>query len=270
MVVPVVGQAVRVPGPLHPLLADLADEQAALDAVVAALPPAAWERLTAAPGWAVRHQVSHLAYFDEQAALARVDPAAYEAGRDAALADLTSFDTAGPYVAEPPAELLARWRAARAALLEAFTEADPDERLPWYGPPMGARSFLTARLMEAWAHGVDVTDALGVAPSATERLRTIAHLGVMTRSWSYRVRGLEPPAGDVRVSLAAPGGGDAWTWGDPAAADRVEGPAVDFCLVVTQRRALADTALVATGAAATGWLSVAQAFAGGPTAVDRR
>ncbi len=45
----------------------------------------------------------------------------------------------------------------------------------------------------------------------------------------------------------------------------VRGPLVDFCLVVTQRRRVADTDLVVTGDAATGWMARAQAFAGPPT-----
>ena len=268
MVVAPIGQAVRVPDPLDPLLADLADEHAALDVVVAPLPPERWDLATPAPGWAVRHQIGHLTYFDEQAALARVDPAAYEAGRDAALADRASFDTAGPYAHLAAADLLARWRRSRADLGTAFAGADPKDRLPWYGPPMSARSFLTARLMEAWAHGVDVTDALGLPPEASDRLQHVAHLGVVTRGWSYAVHGAEVPPGDVHVTLVGPSGA-VWTWGDPAAPDSIDGPALDFCLVVTQRRALADVALVVTGAAATGWLAVAQAFAGGATTVHR-
>jgi uncharacterized protein (TIGR03084 family) len=269
MVVPPIGQAVRVPDTIDPLLEDLGAEQAALDAVVRGLTSPEWDLATPAAGWAVRHQIGHLTYFDEQAALARLDPAAYEAGRDAALADRASFDTAGPYAGDPADELLARWRSARAALASAFAGADPRDRLPWYGPPMSARSFLTARLMEAWAHGVDITDAVGRLPVASERLQHVAHLGVVTRGWSYAVRGAEAPSTEVHVALAAPGGGT-WTWGDPSATDRVEGPALDFCLVVTQRRPLADTALVTTGVSAAGWLAVAQSFAGVATTVDRR
>ena len=48
------------------------------------------------------------------------------------------------------------------------------------------------------------------------------------------------------------------------AADRVSGPALDFCLLVTQRRHRADLALVPTGHAADDWLDIAQAFAGPP------
>ena len=44
----------------------------------------------------------------------------------------------------------------------------------------------------------------------------------------------------------------------------VSGPALDFCLVVTQRRNLADTDLVIRGDAAKEWMEIAQAFAGPP------
>jgi uncharacterized protein (TIGR03084 family) len=118
--------------------------------------------------------------------------------------------------------------------------------------------------METWAHGQDVVDALGVTRAATDRLRHVAHIGVRARPFSYAVRGLPPPEGDVYVALDPPGGGERWTWGDESSTDRVTGPAVDFCLVVTQRRHPADTTLVADGPLATEWMAIAQAFAGGP------
>jgi hypothetical protein len=45
----------------------------------------------------------------------------------------------------------------------------------------------------------------------------------------------------------------------------VRGPAEDFCLVVTQRRHVDDTALRVAGDVARDWLEKAQAFAGPPT-----
>ena len=48
------------------------------------------------------------------------------------------------------------------------------------------------------------------------------------------------------VELTGPAG-ERWAWGDPAAAESVRGPAVDLCLVVTQRRHVDDTALEASG-----------------------
>ncbi len=68
----------------------------------------------------------------------------------------------------------------------------------------------------------------------------------------------------MRVELEAPGG-DRWTWGDQELKDVVAGPAEDFCLVVTQRRHLDDTALTVRGPLAAEWMSIAQAFAGPPT-----
>jgi uncharacterized protein (TIGR03084 family) len=121
--------------------------------------------------------------------------------------------------------------------------------------------------MEYWAHGQDIADGLGVARTPTARLRHICHLGVRTRGFSYAARGMTPPDVDVHVALVSPDG-DTWTWGEPASADRVEGSALDFCLVVTQRRHVDDTALNVTGDAATEWMHIAQAFAGGPTTTD--
>ena len=104
-----------------------------------------------------------------------------------------------------PSELLEIWRANRRRLADASATLDDGTRVAWYGPSMERKSFLTARLME-WAHGQDVADALGVERAATDRLRHIARLGVITRGWSYRNRGLEPPPGDVRVELTGPSG----------------------------------------------------------------
>lgn len=252
---------------LRDLCADLAAEHAALDAVVADLDDAGWDTPTASDRWAVRDQIGHLAYFDEAATQAITEPERFAADLAAALGgDVTAFlestEVRGRTL--PPAELLAWWREQRAELLAAAAPLDPKVRLPWYGPSMGARSFITARLMETWAHGQDVVDALGATRPATDRLRHVADLGVRTRAFSYVIKDRPAPEGEVRVELVAPGG-DTWAWGDPEAPDRVTGPAEDFCLVVTQRRHRADTALVAEGAVTAEWLSIAQCFAGGPS-----
>jgi uncharacterized protein (TIGR03084 family) len=68
----------------------------------------------------------------------------------------------------------------------------------------------------------------------------------------------------VRVELAAPSGA-VWAWGDADSSERITGPAEDFCLVVTQRRHVDDTALVVEGTVAREWMEIAQAFAGGAT-----
>jgi uncharacterized protein (TIGR03084 family) len=128
---------------------------------------------------------------------------------------------------------------------------------------MSPASFATARLREYWAHGQDVADGLGVTRTPTARLRHICHIGYRTRGFSYVNRGLEPPSADVRLELTAPDG-TTWTYGDDSAPDRVTGPALDFCLLVTQRRHRDDVDVAAHGAAADEWLSIAQAYAGPP------
>jgi uncharacterized protein (TIGR03084 family) len=128
---------------------------------------------------------------------------------------------------------------------------------------MSVPSMATARLMETWAHGLDVTDALRTPPSVSPRLRHVAHIGVRARDFAFRQHGLPPPAEEFRVELAAPDGGT-WTWGPDDAAQRIAGPALDFCLRVTQRRHRDDLALTAEGPDADRWLDVAQAFAGPP------
>jgi uncharacterized protein (TIGR03084 family) len=260
-----------VDDPLTELFEDLHAEHEALDSIVAELPDDAWNTPTPAPRWRVRDQIGHLAYFDETGRQAAVDPDGFVADRDRRLADIDSFTTHAERLGRELTGfmLLAAWRAARAAMLDALAdvaEKDASTRLPWYGPPMSVRSFTTARLMETWAHGQDVVDGLGLpidARPVTDRLRHIAFLGCATRGWSYVVRGRTPPDTPVRVELSLPSG-DMFVDGD-AVGEVVSGSALDFCLVVTQRRNVADTALSVVGDAAAEWMSIAQCFAGGAT-----
>ncbi len=257
---------------LADLLEDLLDEQASLDEVVAPLEDRDWDLPTASPRWSVTDQIGHLRYFDRAAALAIRDPEAFSAEArklmEASLVGETSGDdfTLGEFRRLVPAERLARWRQGRAELAEAAGTLGERDRVSWYGPSMGAKSFVTARLMEAWAHGTDVCDSVGARREPTHRLRHVAQLGCITRSWTFLNRGEPAPEGDVRVQLTAPSG-ETWTWGDAEVAgdNTVTGPALDFCLVVTQRRHVDDTALAVTGEHAADWLSKAQAFAGPPT-----
>jgi len=75
------------------------------------------------------------------------------------------------------------------------------------------------------------------------------------------VHGKPAPSVPVRVELIGPSGGT-WTWGPENAGDRITGPALDFCLLVTQRRYHDDVALTIEGPAAAEWMAIAQAFAG--------
>lgn len=250
---------------LGPLCDDLLAEHDDLAAAMGDLAEEDWDAPTPAPGWSVRDQISHLAYFDGVTLLALVDEPAFFAVRDEALVDLGGYVDrvlAGGH-GKSGAEMLEWFGAERAALVAAFRAADPDVRVPWFGPSMSVASKITARLMETWAHGQDIVDGLGLDRPPTGRLRHVAHIGVRAFPNSYRARGLDVPEANVHVSLVAPDG-DTWEWGDADAAESVRGPALDFCLVVTQRRHPDDTALVVHGPVAEEWMSIAQAFAGPP------
>ncbi|MET7876908.1 TIGR03084 family metal-binding protein [Micromonospora profundi] len=250
---------------LTDLLADLADESAHLDALVAPLPAVDWARPTPAPGWSIGHQIAHLAWTDHVAVLAATDAEAFYATVMNAPDPSRLVDDGAEEFLAPPDDLLARWRAGRAALTDALAAVPAGEKVPWYGTRMSATSMATARMMETWAHGEDVADALGVVRPASDRLRHVAHLGVRTLGHGFAAQGRPVPTAPVRVELAGPDG-DTWVWGPADAADRLTGPARDFCLLVTQRRHRADLALLATGPVADEWLDVAQAFAGPPGA----
>ncbi|MFF3754544.1 TIGR03084 family metal-binding protein [Streptomyces sp. NPDC002018] len=245
------------------MLGDLRAESDDADALVASLEPGGWALATPSPGWSIAHQIAHLTWSDRAALLAVTDPGAFAEVAGKALTAPGSFVDEGTAAGAslPPAELLARWRDGRARLGSALRESPPGVRFPWFGPPMSAASMATARLMETWAHGQDIADALGVRRTPTARLRHIAWIGVRARDYAYLVREERPPAEPFRVELTGPGG-EFWTYGPEGAAQRVTGPALDFCLLVTQRAHRADLAVRAEGADADRWLDIAQAFAG--------
>lgn len=251
----------------EPMVADLRDESDALDALVADLPEEGWRTSTPAPGWTIAHQIAHLWWTDRVSLKSVTDEDAFAAVLGEAAQDPLGFVDAGAeeLALTPPADLLARWRADRAALHDALLGVADGRKLPWFGPPMSAASMATARLMETWAHGLDVADALGVRRPATARLRSVAHIGVRTRDFAFTVHGLTPPAELFHVELRGPGG-EVWSWGPEDAAQTVTGSAEDFCMLVTQRRAPRELDVVAVGADAQKWLTIAQAFAGPPGA----
>jgi uncharacterized protein (TIGR03084 family) len=250
---------------LHGLLADLKAEGDSLESLVVSLPAAQWATPTPAAGWTIAHEIAHLAWTDDASVLAVTDAAGFQAVVEEALKAPTTFvdDAAEAGALRAPDDLLSWWRTSRVNLVEALAEVPAGVKLPWFGPPMSPMSMATARVMETWAHGLDVADALGIERPATVRLRHVAHISVRTRDFAFHLNGRTPPADPFRVELAAPDG-STWAWGPEDAAQRIVGTALDFCLVATQRRHRDDTDLKAEGPDADAWLDIAQAFAGPP------
>jgi uncharacterized protein (TIGR03084 family) len=250
---------------LSQIVEDLRAESDGLDALVAPLAEERWAAPTPAAGWTIAHQIGHLLWTDRGALVSVTDEGAFADVVKTALADPIGFvnTAADELAAVPPAELLADWRLTRARLHDALLAVADGRKLPWFGPPMSGASMATARLMETWAHGLDVADALGVTRPATARLRSIAHIGVRTRDFAFVINEQQPPSDPFRVELRAPDG-STWSWGPADASQRVTGSAEDFCFLVTQRRPLRELDITADGDDAARWLPIAQAFAGPP------
>lgn len=250
---------------LDAVLDDLAAESAQLDGWVAGLTPDRWGTVTTPEGWTVAHQVAHLHWTDVASTYAINDAKAFDALITAALENPEGYvDEATEELAqEPPESLLPAWRQGRTDLVEALRSVPEGTRIPWFGPPMSPASMVTARLMETWAHGHDVAEALGISVPRTDRAKHVCHIGVRTFAFTHQQRGENVPAVEMRVELTAPSG-ELWTWGPEDAAERVTGDGWDFALLATRRRHRRDVDVTATGPVADHWLDIVQAFAGLP------
>ena len=258
------------------LLDDLDAERAAVMSLVREIPRASWTLPTRAEPWTVRDQIAHLGWFDGAFARAISSPAEFEAERDA-ITDLDGYvDATLREVPEVGPAALASWQDAAQAFDRAARACAPGVRLPWYGPSMSLRSAITSRIMETWAHGTDVADALGARLAPSDRLRHVADIAVRARAQGYRVRALEVPEVPVRVELTGPSGA-VWRWGGPQVSDTgrqddpyhspgdaITGDAEEFCLVLVRRVHVDDTSLEVVGDAAREWMTIGQAFAGTP------
>lgn len=241
---------------------DFREESRALHALLAPLDADRLDAPTQFKGWSINDVIQHLTVWNQMARLQIEDESTLDRHFHTLLemeADLRKFETA--FLEDLRGlELLASWQDGFEATADTFITADPRQRLKWVGPTMSARSSITARLMETWAHGQEIYDELGVERQNTDRIRGIVVLGVNTYRWTYMARGTQPPGDMPRLELTAPSG-DIWTFGD-SESDRISGRAEEFCQVVTQTRNIADTSLSVEGEVATDWMVKAQCFAG--------
>jgi enediyne biosynthesis protein E11 len=252
------------------VVSDLIAEGEDIDGLVSDLDPPLWTTPTPAPGWTVAHQIAHLAATFRMAALATADPERFKALTAALSPDFnTNVDRAmADFLAEPPEVLLTRWRAERSRAERALGAVPPDHIVPWLVRPLPASVLAAAGMMELFGHGQDIADALGVRRGYTDRIGHIAAFAVRTWDFGYLARDTRPPDVRFRFELVAPSG-KLWAFGPSDAAQRITGPAADFCLLVTRRRHREDLALVATGPDADQWLDLAQAYRG-PAGPGRR
>jgi uncharacterized protein (TIGR03084 family) len=252
---------------------DLAAEAAAFDGLVADIDPEQWRTPTPAEGWTVTDQVAHLAFVFTLAGLAAGEPEKFTAITSQVGNAPGEFDRAvnaalAEFVNDPPEVLLHRWRDARDTAIKALAAQPVDAIVPWLVNPLPPAVLACAGMMELFAHGQDIADALGVRRERTDRIGNIVGFAVRTWEFGYQSHGLTPPAQPFRFELVSPSGA-LWTFGAEEASNRVTGSAVDLCLLVTRRRHRDDLVLAAEGAEANAWLDIAQAYRG-PAGPGRR
>ncbi|WP_409465478.1 TIGR03084 family metal-binding protein [Amycolatopsis sp. GA6-003] len=252
------------------VLSDFLAEGDDLEDLLAGLAPEHWRLPTPAPGWTVAHQVAHLASVFRMAALSAGDPERF-AAMAAGLSDDFEANVAAAlagYLGDPPDRLLRRWREERIAAAKALGSGPLDRIVPWLVRPMPASFLGAAGVMELFAHGQDVADAVGVRREYTDRIEHLVGFAVRNRDFGFEVRGLAAPKDPFRFELTAPSGAQ-WAYGPADAPQRVTGSAVDFCLLTTRRRHRDDLDVRAEGRDADRWLDVAQAYRG-PSGEGRR
>lgn len=246
------------------VFSDLTEESDEVDQLVANLDETSWALPTPAPGWTVAHQVAHLAFVYRLAGTAASDPDRFRAMASGAATDFDGAVNAAlsDYLPNRPEVLLARWRDERDTAIKALAAVPAGEIVPWLVRPLPAPVLACAGMMEAFAHGQDIADALGVRRVRTDRIRHVAWFVTLVWDFGYDVWGLTPPDVQFRYELTAPSGA-LWTFGPEDSPQRISGPAEDFCLLATRRRHRDDLALTAEGEDADAWLDIAQAYRGG-------
>ena len=218
--------------------------------------------------WTVNDVVGHLHFFNHAANLSLISPKKFENFytpiSDALRLGKNMLEIHRSWVdGLSGVALLTSWWQKVEQVTENYYKCNPKTRIEWVGPEMSAKSSISARQMETWAHGQEVFDVFGETRVEHDRIKNIVHLGVITFNWTFTNRNLSVPVKAPHVRLRSPTG-LIWCWNEKSDISKIEGTAVDFARVVTQTRNVLDTRLKTTGKIAALWLSYAQCFAGPP------
>lgn len=253
---------------MREILSDLVAEQQSLDQFLQRIHERDWKLPTPAKGWSIHDTVSHLAFTETFAA--EVIARGQEAIDEANLTDVDEWTQRG--VAEGRSkryqEVIEWWRNGRADVVDALSRMDARDRIPWVLGPMSAKAFATLRLMETWAHGLDIRAAMeGRLPvnedeevdSDSPRLRHVAWLAHRMLPFAFAEAGEEFPASGIRLQLMGPKYAS-WVFGPPDAENIIRGAAADFCRVAVHRLDVSETGLKAVGDAAEIALRIVRAY----------
>lgn len=245
------------------IINDLIAEQSLVDTLVADLAEKQWMiPLAYCTKWVIKDAIIHIAFFDYAANKLMKGEAEELASFSQAESGADEYVRATAFHHMTGAEALTWWRSERVRMAYTLMGKDPKERVPWApGLPMSARSLASARLMELWAHSVDIYDALGIEPVVRDRITGTLFLSWAARPNIYRINQLEIPESPVYLELTLPSG-EIWTKGEPNTQNFVKGSAQDWALVAIRRRNWMDTGLEVAGEEARRYASIVQTYAG--------
>ena len=255
---------------MEQICADIEAETEALAGVVHGFTEELWRAPTVAEGWDSYETILHLGATDWVCYLAVSDPVTFTeirarlANGEVSVHELVVSETN----AKAGNELWGWFLEVRASMVDALRQTEPKARITWLGPDIGARSLATSRLLETWTHSHDLADTFDVPYPPTDRLRHIAHIGYVTREFSYINRGMSMPAEPVRLELLSPSG-ESWTWGPSDAEELVVSTAYEFCKVLTRRLPPGESTVETKGAFATEWMEIAQPWIEPPRISDQ-
>lgn len=239
---------------------DLEAEEERLEALLSGLDEASWSAQSAAPGWSVADVVLHLAQSEELVVATLGGPVrpgstGFDAAAGSSMDDM--MDAAVRSQRDSGGAVFERWRAARREALGRLRAAPSDTAVPWAAAPLRPATLATTRLAEHWAHGLDVTEALGLPFEDTPRLRHVAWLAHRSLPYAFSLVGAEAHP----VCCALTFSDEHWTFGPTDASSRIEGQAAEFCRVAAQRTSAANTALRASGPYGEAALTIVRTYA---------
>jgi uncharacterized protein (TIGR03084 family) len=229
---------------MREILSDLVAEQQALDQFLQRINERQWELPTSAPGWSIKDTVSHLAYSERFAARVLAEGAAALDGVE--LADIDQWTALGVKEGRQMRyqQVIEWWRNSRADVVDALSRMDGSDRVPWLAGEMSARAFATVRLMETWAHGLDIKDAMeGLLTYSededdpttdTPRIRHVAWLAHRMLPFAFAQAGEEYPESGIRLELMGPSY-SRWVFGPEDAGDIIKGIAGEWCRIAVHR-----------------------------------
>ena len=225
----------------HSFVDVLDAEYADLASVVCSLTEEQWNLATPADGWSVKNSLSHLADTEDIARHTLTGGPRTFANEVTRLEGRVIAGGVAKGQAMTGTEVLEWFTEASAYNRAAFRRTDTSLRVPW-GMGMSWRSFVTARLMETWAHGLEIRAGLLQPGADSDRLEYISWLSLATLPYTLKVAHIEAPAGrDLRLELVGPHG-QTWVFGPDDATDIIRGNAGLWCRRAVQRVTMAEAA----------------------------